>query len=88
MEFVERAFSNETVVLDDNVFRDCSFMDVLFEYDGKGVEMANCSMDRISFKFGGDMATGLFTLYQLFGTEGMLKILRGFTEPHGGEVEL
>ena len=51
--------------------------------------MANCGMDRFSFQFDGDLARGLFTLYQLFGTEGMLTILRGFTEPgEGGEVTL
>ena len=85
-EFVDREFKNETVVLDGNVFRNCSFRDVVFQFSGKGVEMSNCNMDRFSFQFGGDLAAGLFTLHQLFGTDTMLKILRGFTEPHEGEV--
>lgn len=88
MEFVDKHFRNETVVLDNNSFRGCSFLDVVFEYSGKPVEISECGMDRISFKFGGDLATGLFTLYQLFGTDGMLKILRGFTEPSQGEIAL
>ena len=42
-----------------------------------------------SIWFGGQLANGLYALYQLFGTEGMLQILRGFTEPgEGGEIEL
>ena len=46
--------------------------------------MKNCDIDRFSFRFGGALATGLFALYQLFGTEGLLQIIRGFTEPSEG----
>jgi hypothetical protein len=50
--------------------------------------MKDCQMDRFSFKFGGALANGLYALYQLFGTDGMLQIIRGFTDPAGGEIEL
>lgn len=88
MEYIDQKFEGVTVVLDGNSYRDCSFLNVLFQYAGGPVEMSGCVMDRISFQFGGDLAQGLFTLYQLFGTEGMLTILRGFTEPSAGETVL
>ena len=51
--------------------------------------MKNCAMDRFSFRFEGPLANGLFALYQLFGTEGLLQIIRGFLEPgNGGDIEL
>jgi hypothetical protein len=88
MEYANERFEDVTVTLDGNVFRNCSFNNVLLHYSGGSLEMSDCSLDRFSFQFGGDLAQGLNTLYQLFGTEGMLQILRGFTEPGQGEVEL
>ena len=39
--------------------------------------------------FGGQLANGLYALLQLFGVEGMLQIIRGFTQPGDGkEIEL
>ena len=36
----------------------------------------------------GALANGLFALYQLFGTEALLQIIRGFTEPSESQVDL
>ena len=66
----------------------CVFRNVIFHYSGGDLVMKNCDIDRFSFRFGGALATGLFALYQLFGTEGLLQIIRGFTEPSKGEIEL
>ena len=88
MDHANQTFDSGTITLDGNSYVDCTFRNVVFHYSGGPVEMSNCSMDRFSFQFGGDLAQGLFTLYQLFGTEGMLTILRGFTEPSEGEVTL
>uniref|UniRef100_UPI0013D85D0F hypothetical protein n=3 Tax=Pseudomonadota TaxID=1224 RepID=UPI0013D85D0F len=60
----------------------------VFVYSGGPVEMADCGIERFSMKFDGDLAQGLFTLYQLFGTEGMLQIIRGFTQPTEGEIQI
>lgn len=82
-------FEGTTVVLDNNSFRKCVFNNVTFDYSGGPVEMESCSIQRFSLKFGGDLAQGLFTLYQLFGTEGTLQLIRGFTEPpEEGEIQL
>jgi hypothetical protein len=89
MEYVNQTFKSTTVSLDGNSYTGCSFRDVIFVYAGGPLEMENCAMDRFSFQFDGDLSRGLFTLYQLFGTEGMLTILRGFTQPgEGGEITL
>ncbi|HWU94926.1 MAG TPA: hypothetical protein VN029_04970 [Sphingomonas sp.] len=88
MVYEDELFEEVTVTLDGNTYRNCRFRNVLLHYSGGPVEMSECSLDRFSFQFGGDLAQGLFTLYQLFGTDGMLQILRGFTEPGAGEVEL
>ncbi len=81
-------FTGVTVELDGNAYDNCSFRDVVFVYSGGDLKMTNCQMDRFSFRFDGALATGMFTLYQLFGTEGMLQIIRGFTQPTAGEIEL
>jgi hypothetical protein len=88
MDYDNQRFEGTEVVLDGNTYRDCSFENVIFVYSGGPVEMSNVRMDRFSFRFDGDLAQGLFTLYQLFGTEGMMTILRGFVEPSRGEVSL
>ncbi|NYT40327.1 hypothetical protein HZY97_06140 [Sphingomonas sp. R-74633] len=90
MEYENEHFEGVTVTLDGNSYRKCSFKNVELQYSGGPVEMAECGMDHFSFRFGGDLAQGLFTLYQLFGTEGMLQIIRGFTDPDvtGGEIQI
>ena len=89
MDHVNQTFESATVSLDGNSYTDCTFRDVTFVYAGGPLEMSNCAMDRFAFQFDGDLARGLFTLYQLFGTEGMLTILRGFPQPgEGGEITL
>jgi hypothetical protein len=89
MDFQDRTFEGGTVELDGNRFTNCTFRNVTLKYAGKAIEMADCRMEAFSFQFDGDLAQGLFTLYQLFGTEGMLRIIRGFTEPgQGGTIAL
>lgn len=86
MEFEGKTFEGETVSLDGNTYRDCTFGNVLFQYSGGPLTMSNCEMNNFSFQFGGDLAQGLFNLFQLFGNEGMLQIIRSFTDPKPGEV--
>lgn len=89
MEYKGQTFENETVELDGNTFEDCTFKNVVFHFGGGDLVMKNCGMDRFSFRFDGALANGMFALYQLFGTEGLLQIIRGFLEPGDGrEVEL
>jgi hypothetical protein len=88
MDHIDHVFEAGTLTLDGNSFTNCTFRDITFHYSGGPVEMADCKFERFSFQFGGDLAQGLHTLYQLFGTEGMLTLLRGFTEPATGVVEL
>ena len=89
MDYKDQEFDGITVDLDGNTFKDCTFKNVLFRYAGGDLEMENVGIDRFRFQFGGDLARGLFALYQLFGTEGLLQIIRGFTEPaEGGEIEI
>ena len=88
MEYVDQTFQDVTVELDGNSFKNCTFLDVTFQYSGGDLEMKDCGMDRFRFQFGGDLANGLFALYQLFGTDALLQIIRGFTEPASSQVEL
>ena len=89
MDYKDQTFENTTVELDGNTFENCDFDNVVFHFSGGDLNMENCNIDRFSFQFGGQLANGLYALYQLFGTEGMLQILRGFTDPgEGGEIEL
>jgi len=79
-------FEGGSVHIDNKSFRNCTFNNVVFQYAGGPVEMVGSSMNNFSFQFGGDLAQGLFTLFQLFGTEGMLQIIGGFTNPSPGQV--
>jgi hypothetical protein len=88
VKYSNQSFVGVPVELDGNVFENCTFRDVVFQYSGGDLDMTNCNMDRFSFRFGGALATGLHALYQLFGTDGLLQIIRGFTEPTAGEIEL
>ena len=89
MEYKDQLFENVDVPLDGNSFENCTFRNVVFNFSGGDVIMKNCGMDRFSFRFGGNLANGLFALYQLFGTEGLLQIIRGFLEPgDGGDIQL
>ena len=88
MDYVDQHFEGTTVELDGNSYKNCSFRDVTFQYSGGDLTIDNCGMDRFSFQFGGQLSNGLFALYQLFGTEGLLQIIRGFTEPTAGQIEL
>jgi hypothetical protein len=85
----DQTFDGVTVELDGNSFESCIFRNVVFHYAGGALFMEDCDMDRFSFRFDGALANGLFALYQLFGTEGLVQIIRGFVEPNnGGEIEL
>jgi hypothetical protein len=89
VDYYNQTFENEEVILDGNSFENCTFTNVVFNYGGGHLVMKNCGMDRFSFRFSGDLANGLFALHQLFGTEGLLQIIRGFVEPaQGGDIEL
>lgn len=88
MHYSNQTFDDVAVQLDGNEFEDCTFRKVIFDYSGGDMKMTNCSIESFSFRFGGALATGLYALYLLFGTDGMLQIIRGFTDPKAGEVEL
>ena len=88
MDHVDQTFENVTVELDGNTYDNCTFRNVLFHYSGGDLTMKNCDIDRFSFQFGGALANGLYAIQQLFGTEGLLQIIRGMAEPTEGEVQL
>jgi hypothetical protein len=87
VDYVGQRFEGE-VVLDGNTYRDCTFENVQLVYGGGELTMDSCNMDRFSWRFTGNLANGLYALYQLFGQEGLLTLIRGFTEPTAGEVEM
>jgi hypothetical protein len=80
-KFENQTFEGGTVSLDGNEFVRCTFRDVVLKYAGQGVDMTDCNIEQFRFQFDGDLARGLHTLYQLFGTEGLLTLIRGFTDP-------
>ena len=88
MDYVDQTFEGVTVELDGNSYKNCTFRDVTFDFSGGDLTMDNCVMDRFRFQFGGALANGLFAIYQLFGTEALLQIIRGFTEPSESQVDL
>lgn len=65
MDFVGKAFSKETVVLDDNTFTDCTFEDVVLEYSGGVFHMSGCSLKNFRFHLDGNLARGLGAMHQL-----------------------
>ena len=88
MDYVDQTFEDTAVELDGNSFDNCTFRNVIFQFSGGDLMMKNCDIDRFSFQFGGALANGLYAIQQLFGTEALLQIIRGFTDPSEGDVEL
>ncbi len=89
MDYVDHKFEGGPVEPDGNTYTNCTFDDVTFIFGGGDLTMTNCGFVRFRFQFTGALANGLFALYQLFGTEGMLQIIRGFTDPNAPrEVDL
>lgn len=88
MDYKNENFEGVTVDLDGNSFKDCTFRDVTFKYAGGDLTMENCGMDRFRFQFDGALANGLFALYQLFGTEALIQIIRGFTDPADSQEDV
>jgi hypothetical protein len=89
VDYKDQLFEDVEVPLDGNSFENCTFRNVVFKFGGGDLVMKNCGMDRFSFRFDGALANGLYALYQLFGTEALLQIIRGFVEPtDSGEIEL
>lgn len=90
MDYKDQTFENVGVPLDGNSYENCTFRNVIFRFGGGDLVMKNCGMDRFSFIFEGPLSNGLYALHQLFGTEGLIQIIRGFVEPNkaGGEIEL
>ena len=88
MHYENQHFDQTHVDLDGNSFTNCRFTNVVFRYAGGPLDMTDCSMDRFSWQFGGDLARGLHALHQLYGTDLMLTILRGFTDPVEGEIQI
>ncbi|WP_106639136.1 hypothetical protein [Allosphingosinicella vermicomposti] len=85
MKYENETFTGVMVKLDGNDFENCTFDDVVFHFAGGDLNMSKCTIRSFSFQFDGALANGLHALYQLFGTEGMLRIIRGFTDPQVGE---
>jgi len=88
MHYENERFEGTSVTLDHNSFTNCVFNDVTLDYSGGPVEMDNCNIQRFQLRFGGDLAQGLHILHQLFGTENLLQLIRGFTEPPGDRGEI
>ena len=86
MDFVEETFEGVDVTLDGNSYERCRFESVNFIYGGGSLKMTDCHMNHFTWRFTGDLANGLYALHQLFGTEGLITIIRGFTDPKAGTV--
>ena len=81
MEFADQTFDGDEIVLDGNSYRNCTFRGVTFVFGGGELVMSDCMIESFSFRFTGDLANGLFALHQLFGPDGLIKIVRGFVSP-------
>lgn len=88
MDHSNQTFEDVTVELDGNSFDNCVFKNVLFQYSGGDLQMNRCRIESFQINFGGPLANGLYALHQLFGTEGLSQIIRGFTDPSPGEIVL
>jgi hypothetical protein len=81
MEYIDETFEGGSMLLDGHVFRNCRFNAVLTQFHGGEVVMENCSMTNPRVQLGGDLARGLITLNELFGTEELLVMVRNVVNP-------
>ena len=78
MQFTDQVFDGGEVPLDGNSYSNCTFRNVTLQYAGGDLDMTDCALESFRLQFFGDLERGLFTLYQLFGEEGLVRIIRGF----------
>ena len=81
MEYIDETFEGGSMLLDGHVFRNCTFKDVVTQFHGGAVVLENCSMTNPRVQLGGDLARGLITLNDLFGTEEVLNMVRSAVNP-------
>ena len=81
MEYIDQTFEGGHMTLDGHVFRNCRFNNVITRFEGGEVVMENCSMSIPRVQLGGDLARGLVTLNDLFGTEELLAMVRNVVNP-------
>jgi hypothetical protein len=71
MIFSNKTFKNETIDLDFNKFRECSFVDCKITYRGFGTfELSNCQFDRVSWNFADAAAHTLSFLKSMYHGSG------------------
>lgn len=67
MEFQDTRFHNQEVRLDHGRFERCEFADVILEYGGGPVHIADCRFTgRLQWRFTGDLGRGLAAIGQLY----------------------
>ena len=81
MRFEQQQFDNETIVLDDNEYVDCTFHNCKFHYSGGSFNIERIRFDSLEFTVGGPAARTVMLLQSLWagevGRQAVLGLLAG-----------
>jgi hypothetical protein len=66
MRYEGRQFDNETIVLDDNEYIDCTFHRCRFQYNGGEFNIERIRFDTLEFTVGGPAARTVMLLQSLW----------------------
>lgn len=81
MKYENRQFDNETIVLDDNEYIDCTFRNCKFQYNGGEFNIERIRFDSLEFTVGGPAARTVLLLQSLWAGEVGRRAVLGLLAP-------
>jgi hypothetical protein len=80
MRFENQQFDNETIVLDDNEYVDCTFRNCKFQYNGGDFNIERIRFDSLEFTVGGPAARTVLLLQSLWAGDVGRRAVLGLLE--------
>lgn len=80
MRFANQQFDNETIVLDDNEYVDCTFRNCKFQYNGGDFNIERIRFDSLEFTVGGPAARTVLLLQSLWAGDVGRRAVLGLLE--------
>ncbi|MGE0582858.1 MAG: hypothetical protein AB7P31_12100 [Steroidobacteraceae bacterium] len=80
MRFEQQQFDDETIVLDDNEYIDCTFRNCKFQYNGGEFNIERIRFDSLEFTVSGPAARTVLLLQSLWAGEVGRRAVQGLLD--------
>ncbi len=80
MRFEKQQFENQTIVLDDNEYIECTFRNCKFEYNGGEFNIERIRFDTLEFTVSGPAARTVLLLQSLWAGETGRRAVQGLLD--------